>query len=81
MSGFLTIENFLNAYNSYKKNDKKLHIGLFVGYFEACLVNFGVIPTNETDLSKYAKTNTYKILWLKYTQEEGRIDIIIRLTE
>jgi hypothetical protein len=70
-----------NCYNEYNKINKPLPSGFYLGYMEACLVQFGVIDSKENGLQDYAKKNKKKFLFLEWEEEEGREQIVIRLAK
>jgi hypothetical protein len=69
-----------NCYNAYNKK-RSLPSGFYLGYMEACLVEFGVIESKKNGLQDYAKKTKKKFLFLEWEEEECREQIIIRLVK
>jgi hypothetical protein len=72
------LENCLEQYYNPKR---RLHDGIYLGYMEACLVQFGVIESRDNGLADYALKTKKKFLFWEYEVTEDRMDIIIRLVK
>jgi len=77
--------HLINCYNNYLKEYGRFPMfdypgeWLYLGYMEACLVQFGVIESKNNGLADYAlKTKKWGIFG-KYGVEEDRKQIILRL--
>jgi hypothetical protein len=72
------LENCYNQYNSIKG---KLPPSYYLGYMEACLVQFGVIESKGNGVKDYALKTKKKFLFWEYEVEEHRAQVIVRLTK
>ncbi len=70
-----------NCLSQYLSRSRSLSDGFYLGYMEACLVQFGVIESKSNGLSDYVKKTEKKFLFWKWEVREGRASIIIRLVE
>jgi hypothetical protein len=70
-----------NCYNNYHKENRSLPSGFYLGYMEACLVQFGVIDSKKNGLQDYAKTIKKKFLFWEWEEHEDRIQIVLRLVK
>jgi hypothetical protein len=69
-----------NCYNNYY-NRGFLPSGVYLGYMEACLVQFGVIESKDNGLRDYAKTIKKKFLFWEWEEREDRGQIVLRLVK
>ena len=69
-----------NCYNNYHKRGF-LPSGFYLGYMEACLVQFGVIESKDNGLRDYAKTIKKKFLFWEWEEGEDRAQIVLRLVK
>lgn len=72
------LENCLKQYYNPKRT---LHDGIYLGYMEACLVQFGVIESKNNGLRDYAKKQKKKFLFWEWEISEDRASIIVRLVK
>lgn len=70
-----------NCYNFYNKINRSLPASYYLGYMEACLVQFGVIESKGNGVKDYALKTKKKFLIWTYEVEEHRAQIILRLTK
>jgi len=70
-----------NCYRIYKSDEGRLPKYHYLGYMEACLVQFGVIESRSDGLRIYSREIEKKFLFWTYKGWEGRESIILRLTE
>ncbi len=71
----LKLDNVKTAFNKYRNN--KANRLMILGYLEACLISFNVVPSNCTDLADFQLTKKNKF-W--FDTKENREEIILRLT-
>ena len=64
-----------------KTKKRTLSKGIFIGYMEACLINFNVIESKENGLADYAQNVEHNYFGFKTSEKEDRREIVIRLTE
>ena len=72
------LENCLKQYYNPKRT---LHDGVYLGYMEACLVQFGVIESKNNGLADYALNTKKRFLFWEWEVQEDRATIIIRLVK
>ena len=72
------LENCLEQYYNPKRT---LHDGIYLGYMEACLVQFGVIESKDNGLSYYALKTKKRFLFWELETTEDRVSIILRLVK
>lgn len=70
-----------NCLNQYLKPYPPLPREMYLGYMEACLVQFGVIESKDNGLADYAKNTRKRFLFWEWTEHEGREKIIVRLVK
>lgn len=70
-----------NCFNQYNKPTRALPAGFYLGYMEACLVQFGVIESKNNGVSDYAKKTKRKFLFWEREVTEDRAEVIVRLTK
>ena len=74
--------HLVNAYLEYSKKDRQLSKYTYLGYIEACLVNFGVIESKANGMIDYSKVIEYtNFFGRKKSYEESREQTLIRLTK
>jgi hypothetical protein len=78
-------EHLENCYKEFLTrndlNNPKLPATWYLGYMEACLVQFGVIESKNNGVADYTKTFKKKFLFWEYEVSENRTQIIIRLVK
>jgi len=72
------LKNCLKEYNNPKKT---LDDGFYLGYMEACLVQFGVINSKNNGFLPYAIKTKRKFLFWEWETVEDRTSIIVRLVK
>lgn len=72
------LENCLVQYHNPKRT---LPDGMYIGYMEACLVQFGVIVSTKNGLADYALKKKKIFLFWEWEVQEDRVSIIIRLVK
>ena len=72
------LENCLKNYYNPKRT---LHDGIYLGYMEACLVQFGVIESKDNGLSDYSLKTKKRFLFWEWETTEDRVSIILRLVK
>jgi hypothetical protein len=77
----LKIGHLRNCFNHYNSRKTFLPDGIYLGYMEACLVQFGVIESKSNGLSDYVKKTKKKFLFWEYEVEEDRVAVVTRLTK
>lgn len=78
----LKIGHFGNAYlNCLEQIKQENHIGAYIGYLEACLVNFNVIESKDNGVEDYAELKPINFLCWKHYKKENRAEIILRLSK
>ena len=78
----LRVAHLVNAYLEYSKEDRQLSKYVYLGYIEACLVNFGVIESKANGMVDYSKVIEYtNFFGRKKSYEESREQTLIRLTK
>tara|TARA_R110000868_G_scaffold92791_3_gene257369 strand:+ start:3124 stop:3375 length:252 start_codon:yes stop_codon:yes gene_type:complete len=72
------LKNCLEQYYNPKRtsNDE-----IYLGYMEACLVQFGVIESKDNGLKDYSLKTKKKFLFWEWEVPEDRASIIIRLVK
>ena len=70
-----------NCYKQYCNPTRKLNDGIYLGYMEACLVQFGVVESRDNGLVDYARKTKKKFLFWEYEVTEDRVQIIVRLVK
>ena len=70
-----------NCYKQYCSPIRKLNTGIYLGYMEACLVQFGVVESRDNGLADYARKTKKKFLFWEYEVTEDRVEIILRLVK
>ena len=71
-----------NCYKQYHNPNRRLSDGIYLGYMEACLVQFGVIKSKDNGVADYAlKPTKRKFLFWEIEVKETRAQIILRLTK
>jgi hypothetical protein len=74
-----------NCYKQYlttqDANPYRLSSAWYLGYMEACLVQFGVIESKSNGVVDYQKTFNKKFLFWEYEVVENREQIIVRLVK
>lgn len=70
------LKNCLEEYYNSKRN---LNEWIYLGYMEACLVQFGVIESKKNGLEDYSLKTKKKFLFWEWEVVEDRRSIIIRL--
>ena len=73
-------EHLENCFNQYNKKTK-LPATFYLGYMEACLLQFGVIESKNNGLADYVKKIKKKYLFWEREVNEDRKEIIIRLVK
>jgi len=71
------LENCLKQYNT----KRTLPDGMYLGYMEACLVQFGVVESKDNGLADYALKTKKRFLFWEWEITEDRGSIIIRLVK
>lgn len=78
----LQIEHLQGCVRQYevKLYEGRRNLGLYIGYMEACLVNFDVIESKNNGVGDYCnKIVAYNFLGIKTTRDENREEIVYRL--
>jgi hypothetical protein len=70
-----------NCYKQYHNPKRGLHVGFYLGYMEACLVQFGMIKSKDNGLENYARKIKKKFLFWEYEVTEDRVQTILRLVK
>jgi hypothetical protein len=70
-----------NCYKEYCKPNRGLDVGIYLGYMEACLVQFGVIESKNNGIADYTKKTKKRGWFCEYEVIEDRHQTIIRLVK
>ena len=70
-----------NCFEQYNNPKRTLNDGFYLGYMEACLVQFGVIESKDNGLKDYALKTKKKFLFWEWEVTEDRVSIIIRFVK
>jgi hypothetical protein len=70
-----------NCYEEYFNPKRGLHGSTYLGYMEACLVQFGVIHSKDNGLADYVKKTKAKFLFWEYDIYEDRAACVLRLVK
>ena len=70
-----------NCLSQYYSHSRRMSDGMYIGYMEACLVQFGVIESKDNGLKDYALKTKKKFLLWEWEVSEDRASIVIRLVE
>jgi hypothetical protein len=70
-----------NCYKEYCNPKRALPDAMYMGYMEACLVQFGILKSKDNGLADYAITKRRKFLFWVSEVKETRYEVILRLVK